>query len=72
MTGLELLAFLRILSELAGKLIPITTFISGLEAKAGKKIGDMTDVELAALLDVPTATPDELIGDTDPNLPTSS
>ena len=64
MTGLELLAFLRIITTLASALVPVTGFIKGLEDKAGKKIGDMSDAELATLLEVPTQTPDELIGDT--------
>jgi len=43
----------------------VALVIQAAEAKAGKQLGDMTDDELADLLDTPTATPDDLIGDTD-------
>ncbi len=62
MNPLEILSMLRLVERLITNLLPIQTFIKGLEAKAGKKIGDMTDGELAVLLETPTKGADELIG----------
>ncbi len=62
MNPLEILSMLRLVERLITNLLPIQTFIKGLEAKAGKKIGDMTDGELAVLLETPTKGTDELIG----------
>lgn len=43
----------------------VSTVIKNAEAEAGKALGDMTDDELAELLETPTKTTDELIGDVD-------
>jgi len=64
MGPLEILTFLRLATRLIDTMLPVQSFIKGLEAKAGKKIGDMTDGELAVLLETPTKSPDELIGPT--------
>lgn len=61
-----ILKALVLISEIAEKTIPILALITEIEAKAGKKIGDMTDAELAVLLAHATKTPDELIGNVDP------
>ncbi len=65
MNPLEILTMLRLVERLISTLVPLQTFIKGLESKAGKKLGDMTDSELAMLLETPTKSTDELIGDID-------
>jgi hypothetical protein len=55
------------LSGLTGQIVKlvrsnVATVIKNAEANAGKNLGDMTDDELAALLEKDTLTPDELIG----------
>ncbi len=42
----------------------VATVIKNAEEAAGKKLGDMTDEELAGLLEHDTTTTDELIGPT--------
>jgi len=64
MNPLEILTMLRLVDRLIVSILPVQTFIKGLEAKSGKKIGDMTDGELALLLETPTKSADELIGPT--------
>jgi len=58
------------LAGLTGEIVKIVrsnvaTVIKNAEANAGKSVGDMTDDELASLLEHDTLTSDELIGDTD-------
>jgi len=37
--------------------------VADAEARSGKRIGDMVDTELAQLLERPTKTPEDLLGD---------
>jgi len=64
MSPLEILAMLRLVDRLMTAFLPVQSFIKNLESKAGKKLGDMTDEELAALVETPTKSADELIGPT--------
>ncbi len=64
MSPLEMIAMMRLVDRLMVAFLPVQSFVTSLEAKAGKKLGDMTDDELAALVETPTKSADELIGDT--------
>ncbi len=64
MSPLEMIAMLRLVDRLMVAFLPVQTFVKTLEEKAGKKLGDMTDDELAALVETPTKSADDLIGDT--------
>ena len=64
MSPLEILALLRLVDRLVTAFLPVAELVKKIELKSGKKLGDMTDDELAALVETPTKSADELIGDT--------
>ena len=64
MSPLEIIALFRLVDRLVTAFVPVVEVVKKIELKAGKPLGDMTDDELAALIETPTRSADELIGDT--------
>lgn len=67
-----LLSALKTIGEIADRIKgisedikPVVSLIKEVEAKTGKKLGDMDNLELAELLSYETKSPDDLIGDVD-------
>ena len=67
-----LLSALKTIGEIADRIKgisedikPVVSLIKEVEAKTGKKLGDMDNLELAELLAYETKSPDDLIGDVD-------
>lgn len=64
MSPLEILAMLRLVDRLVTAFLPVAEMVKEIEKSTGIKLGDMSDEELAALLETPTKSADELIGPT--------
>lgn len=50
------------IKEISADIKPVVSLIKEIEDRAGKKLGDMDNLELAELLSHETKTPDDLIG----------
>ena len=53
------------IKDISADIKPVVSLIKEIEDRAGKKLGDMDNLELAELLSHETKPPDDLIGDVD-------